>query len=102
MPDETDPTASPTPPEQQPSGGAYTQGEKISKINVADEITRIFALPGLATVDRVELKPGDEPVTIADRRASEMIVAGLARFGDPIISEESPVPAGAMAAPRHS
>jgi 3'(2'), 5'-bisphosphate nucleotidase len=49
----------------------------------------------------VELNPGDEPVTIADRRASEMIVAGLARFGDPIISEESPVPSGAMAAPRH-
>ena len=42
MPDETDPTASPTPPEQQPSGGAYTQGEKISKINVADEIKNSF------------------------------------------------------------
>ena len=42
MPDETEPTASPTPPEQQPSGGAYTQGEKISKINVADEIKNSF------------------------------------------------------------
>ncbi len=42
MPDETDPTASPIPPEQQPSGGAYTQGEKISKINVADEIKNSF------------------------------------------------------------
>ena len=40
MPDETEPT-SPTPP-QQPSGGAYTQGEKIAKINVADEIKNSF------------------------------------------------------------
>ena len=40
---------------------------------------------------RVELKAGDEPVTIADRRASEIIVAGLrAAFPDDvIISEES-------------
>ena len=43
MPDETEPTP-PTPPtpEQRPSGGAYTQGEKISKINVADEIKNSF------------------------------------------------------------
>jgi DNA gyrase subunit A len=40
MPDETEPT--PTQPQQQPSGGAYTQGEKISKINVADEIKNSF------------------------------------------------------------
>jgi 3'(2'), 5'-bisphosphate nucleotidase len=48
----------------------------------------------------VEMKPGNEPVTIADRRASDLIVAGLvARFpGDPIISEESP--AGALAPER--
>jgi 3'(2'), 5'-bisphosphate nucleotidase len=39
----------------------------------------------------VEMKPGDEPVTVADKRASELIVASLrARFpGDPIISEEA-------------
>jgi len=42
MPDETEPTASPLPPEPQPSGGAYTQGEKIFKINVADEIKNSF------------------------------------------------------------
>src|SRR5271169_1343911 len=40
MPDETEPTPPPAP--QQPSGGAYTQGEKISKINVADEIKNSF------------------------------------------------------------
>src|SRR5271170_2487068 len=41
MPDETEPTPPPA-PQQQPSGGAYTQGEKISKINVADEIKNSF------------------------------------------------------------
>src|SRR5882762_8393499 len=39
MPDEND---SNQPPSQQPSGGAYTQGEKLSKINVADEIKNSF------------------------------------------------------------
>jgi 3'(2'), 5'-bisphosphate nucleotidase len=38
----------------------------------------------------IELKPGDEPVTVADRAASELIVAGLAAAfpDDVIISEE--------------
>src|ERR1700761_4911755 len=44
MPDETEPTSpessTPTPPP--PSGGAYTQGEKIAKINVAEEIKNSF------------------------------------------------------------
>lgn len=50
----------------------------------------------------VEMKPGDEPVTVADRRASEMIVAGLAASfpTDPIISEELPPPPGAFGSPR--
>ncbi len=39
MPDETEPIQ---PPQQLPSGGAYTQGEKISQINVADEIKNSF------------------------------------------------------------
>src|SRR3989441_654243 len=38
MPDETESNQ----PPQQPSGGAYSQGEKISKINVADEIKNSF------------------------------------------------------------
>jgi 3'(2'), 5'-bisphosphate nucleotidase len=40
----------------------------------------------------VEMKPGDEPVTVADRTASEMIVRGLAAAfpTDPVISEELP------------
>src|SRR2546425_2120287 len=42
MPDENESNQPPTPPEQRPSGGAYTQGEKISKINVADEIKNSF------------------------------------------------------------
>ncbi len=42
MPDEIEPTA-PTPePSPQPDGGAYSRGEKISKINVADEIKNSF------------------------------------------------------------
>lgn len=50
----------------------------------------------------VELKPGDEPVTIADKRASELILAGLAKAfpDDPVISEEAPPPEGALAADR--
>jgi DNA gyrase subunit A len=45
MPDETE--SNPPPPEQEPSqpaqpGGLYSQGEKISKINVADEIKNSF------------------------------------------------------------
>ena len=42
MPDEIEPNQPSQPPEQKPSGGAYTQGEKISKINVADEIKNSF------------------------------------------------------------
>ncbi len=41
MPDETEPTPSSS-PQPQPSGGAYSQGEKIAKINVADEIKNSF------------------------------------------------------------
>jgi 3'(2'), 5'-bisphosphate nucleotidase len=50
----------------------------------------------------VEMKPGDEPVTAADRRASELIVAGLAASfpDDPIISEELVPEPGALGAPR--
>ena len=38
----------------------------------------------------VELKQGDEPVTVADRLASEQIVAGLGTAfpSDPVISED--------------
>ncbi|HTB82952.1 MAG TPA: DNA gyrase subunit A [Candidatus Sulfotelmatobacter sp.] len=39
MPDENEPNV---PPQPQPTGGAYSQGEKISKINVADEIKNSF------------------------------------------------------------
>ncbi|MBA3457055.1 MAG: 3'(2'),5'-bisphosphate nucleotidase CysQ [Deltaproteobacteria bacterium] len=50
----------------------------------------------------VDMKPGDEPVTAADRRASELIVAGLAAAfpGDPIISEELPSSASMLDTPR--
>jgi len=50
----------------------------------------------------VEMKAGDEPVTVADRRASELILAGLAGAfpADPVISEEAVPPPDALAAPR--
>jgi 3'(2'), 5'-bisphosphate nucleotidase len=50
----------------------------------------------------VEMKPGDEPVSVADRRASELIMAGLAAAfpADPVISEEAPPAPGAFGAPR--
>jgi 3'(2'), 5'-bisphosphate nucleotidase len=52
---------------------------------------------------QIEMKAGDEPVTVADRRASELIVAGLAASfpGDPIISEELAPADGALGAPRY-
>jgi 3'(2'), 5'-bisphosphate nucleotidase len=51
---------------------------------------------------KVEMKPGDEPVSVADRRASELIVAGLAASfpDDPIISEELPPGPGTIESPR--
>jgi 3'(2'), 5'-bisphosphate nucleotidase len=63
-----------------------------------DEVVRIRNAGALG----VEMKPGDEPVTIADRLASELIVAGLAKAfpGDPIISEELAPAAGAFGAER--
>jgi DNA gyrase subunit A len=43
MSDETEPTPpTPTDPQPHPTGGAYSQGEKISRINVADEIKNSF------------------------------------------------------------
>ncbi len=45
MPDDNESNQPPQPPqspEQKPTGGAYTQGEKVSKINVADEIKNSF------------------------------------------------------------
>jgi 3'(2'), 5'-bisphosphate nucleotidase len=50
----------------------------------------------------VELKQGDEPVTVADRLASELIVAGLAKAfpDDPLISEEQPAEPGALGSRR--
>jgi 3'(2'), 5'-bisphosphate nucleotidase len=50
----------------------------------------------------VEMKPGDEPVTVADRRASELIVEGLvASFpDDALISEELPATSEQLAVPR--
>jgi 3'(2'), 5'-bisphosphate nucleotidase len=46
----------------------------------------------------VEMKAGNEPVTVADRAASELIVTGLRQQfpDDPVISEELAIEAGAF------
>lgn len=50
----------------------------------------------------VEMKPGDEPVTVADRRASELIVEGLTSAfpEDALISEELPAAVETLAGRR--
>jgi 3'(2'), 5'-bisphosphate nucleotidase len=50
----------------------------------------------------VEMKTGDEPVTVADKRANQLIVDGLAkRFPhDPVVSEELPTAEATLRAPR--
>ncbi len=50
----------------------------------------------------VDMKPGDEPVTAADRRANELIVAGIASAfpDDRIVSEELPSTEAMLDAPR--
>jgi 3'(2'), 5'-bisphosphate nucleotidase len=83
-----------------PASGAFAEelARAIELARRAGELVR-----GLQGGDLgVELKPGDEPVSIADRRASELIVAGLtAAFpDDPLISEELPPAPGAFGAPR--
>jgi DNA gyrase subunit A len=77
MPDESDPINRPSPtPAPAPSGGAYTAGEKIAKINVADEIKNSFldysmsviisrALPDV----RDGLKPSQRRILLRDARA---------------------------------
>jgi 3'(2'), 5'-bisphosphate nucleotidase len=80
-------------------------GELGDELRVAFELVRqagaeVYALQRGELV--VEMKPGDEPVTAADRRGSEIIVEGLARAfpHDPVISEELPPPDGAQASAR--
>jgi 3'(2'), 5'-bisphosphate nucleotidase len=80
-------------------------------LSYARELARAIELARVAGTEaarmqrgelQVEMKPGDEPVTVADRRASEIIVAGLAASfpEDPIISEELTPAPGALGSPR--
>ncbi|HEX5059832.1 MAG TPA: 3'(2'),5'-bisphosphate nucleotidase CysQ [Kofleriaceae bacterium] len=82
-----------------------TSGELGSELVAALELARdagveIMKLRGGEL--GVEMKKGDEPVTIADKRANQLIVDGLAaRFpDDPIISEELPSAEATLRAPR--
>ena len=71
-----------------------TEGELGAELVRAFELVRqagaeVYALQRGEKL-AVEMKPGDEPVTIADRLGSEIICAGLAASfpADPVISEE--------------
>jgi len=85
--------------------------ERGQQLSFERELARAIELARLAGAEvlrmqrgelEVEMKPGDEPVTIADRRASELIVGGLADSfpADPIISEELTPSPGALGSPR--
>jgi 3'(2'), 5'-bisphosphate nucleotidase len=85
--------------------------ERRQQLSFERELARAIELARLAGGEvmrmqrgelQVEMKPGNEPVTAADRRASELIVAGLAESfpADPIISEELTPAPGALGAPR--
>jgi 3'(2'), 5'-bisphosphate nucleotidase len=70
------------------------RGEFARELEVAGRLAReagALAMRARFGDLEVELKAGDEPVTVADRRASDLIVSGLsAAFpGDVIISEEN-------------
>ncbi|HTL32827.1 MAG TPA: inositol monophosphatase family protein [Kofleriaceae bacterium] len=65
-------------------GLARAAGDLVLKYHRGDELG-------------VELKAGDEPVTVADKLASELIVEGLGkRFSDPIVSEELALAEGVL------
>src|SRR5439155_7854522 len=91
---------------------AHAVAERRQQLSFERELARAIELARLAGGDvmrmqrgelGVEMKPGNEPVTLADRHASDLIVAGLADSfpHDPIISEELPPAPGALGAPRY-
>lgn len=84
------------PGEHGPLGRELTVALRLARIAGAEVV--LIRTAGLT----VDLKPGDEPVTAADRRANELIVAGIsAAFPDDrIISEELPSTEDMLDAPR--
>ncbi len=73
---------------------SLNSGEYARELEVAGRLSR--SAGGLAMGYRggdleIQLKPGDEPVTVADKKASDLIVGGLqAAFpNDVVISEEN-------------
>jgi 3'(2'), 5'-bisphosphate nucleotidase len=83
-----------------------TSGELGRELVTAIELARAAGALVMRVRDGgdldVEMKTGNEPVTIADKRASELIVAGIAAAfpGDPVISEELAPAPGAMGSQR--
>jgi 3'(2'), 5'-bisphosphate nucleotidase len=75
----------------------YLAAALARELEVAERLAREAGALALRYRDgdlRVELKEGDEPVTIVDQRASRIIVAGLAAAfpDDCVVSEEEPQP----------
>jgi 3'(2'), 5'-bisphosphate nucleotidase len=84
-----------------PGADGELGAELLCAIELARQAgTEVLALRGGEL--GVEMKLGNEPVTVADKRASELIVGGIQkRFPkDVIISEELPPAAGALDAER--
>ena len=96
-------TAAPMTAPPLPATAPATATDLAAELRVARRLAREAGAIVVAIRERgrealaVEHKAGDEPVTVADRAASELIVAGLeAAFpGDVVISEERPSLAGA-------
>jgi len=75
-------------------GTPLTAHALAREVAVAEELAReagLLVMKFHGSKLEVERKAGDEPVTVADRQASELIVGGLARafLDDVIISEEN-------------
>src|SRR5688572_18112276 len=78
------------------------------ELSCAAELARAAGALAVAIRDRghealaVEHKAGDEPVTVADRAASELVVSGLRRRfpDDVVVSEELPADDARLTAER--
>lgn len=67
---------------------SYLESALEAAIKAGEAIMEVFHTYGM----KVDYKEDDSPVTIADKKASRIIINELSRFGIPIISEEEEVP----------
>ena len=71
-------------------GGAHAAELRVARALAREAAELVMQLRGGdASLLAVEMKPGDEPVTVADRAASDLIVTGLlAAFPDDVVISE--------------